>query len=70
MSAPAAASLEATIRYGAASRVREQLANATEGERRVLAKALKPLFQQPPPEDPDSGWQGWRGWHTSALTAA
>jgi hypothetical protein len=47
MTAPDAASVEATIRSADASRVREQLANATEEERRALAKALKPLFRRP-----------------------
>jgi hypothetical protein len=47
VTAPDVASLEAVIRDADASRVREQLANVTEGERRALAKALKPLLLQP-----------------------
>jgi hypothetical protein len=71
VTAPDFTSLEAIIRAGDAPAVREQFANATEGERRVLAKALKPLFERPDVDASEDEWQKWRGWsHTAAFAAA
>lgn len=47
MSAPDAAAVEAAVRAEDAAAVRELLADATEADRRFLAKALKPLLEGP-----------------------
>lgn len=47
MSAPDAAAVEAAVRAEDAAAVRELLADATEADRRALAKALKPLLEGP-----------------------
>jgi Family of unknown function (DUF6493) len=47
VTAPDAATLEAAVWAEDAALVRELLRDATEGERRVLAKALKPLLEGP-----------------------
>jgi hypothetical protein len=60
VSAPDAASLEATIRANNADRVRELLAGRTEGERGALAKSLKPLLERPDLDAPEDEWQEWR----------
>ena len=52
MTAPGAAALEAAVRAQDAALVRELLRDATEGERRALARALKPLLEGPPLELP------------------
>ena len=52
MTAPDAATLEGAVRAGDAALVRDLLRDATEGERRALAKALKPLLEGPKRELP------------------
>lgn len=47
MSAPDAAAVEAAVRAEDAAAVRELLADATEADRRALAKTLKPLLDGP-----------------------
>jgi hypothetical protein len=53
VSAPDAAAVEAAVRAEDASAVRELLAEATEADRRALAKALKPLLEGPKWELPE-----------------
>jgi hypothetical protein len=53
VSAPDAAAVEAAVRAEDASAVRELLADATEADRRALAKALKPLLAGPEWELPE-----------------
>jgi hypothetical protein len=60
VTAPDAATLEGAVRAENAALVREQLRDATEGERRALTKALKPLLEAAVPEY-GPGWYGrWR----------
>ncbi len=47
MTAPDAATLEGAVRAEDAALVRELLRDATEGDRRALARALKPLLEGP-----------------------
>jgi hypothetical protein len=53
VSAPDAAAVEAAVRAEDVSAVRELLADATEADRRALAKALKPLLAGPAWELPE-----------------
>ena len=53
MSAPDAAAVEAAVRAEDAPAVRELFAEATEADRRALAKALKPLLEGPKWELPE-----------------